>query len=99
MKIHGSLHQDLAFYPTRDHLDGVVRLPWSSDSGCMPSNDVAGSIANRDGMTAHVQEVIPSTRSCNRHRDCDEADQDTMLGHGRKADHCNEAYCEDCCGY
>ncbi len=41
----------------------------------------------------------PKTPVCNRHTNCDEADADTMLGHGRQADHCHAALCECCEGH
>lgn len=100
MKIHGLHDRSVVFYPTHDRLALVVRFPWRRASGCTPANEEqahGGSITH--GMAPNLQAVPPSTRSCNRHQDCDEADADTTLGHGRKADHCDELYCEDCFGY
>jgi hypothetical protein len=91
------IHELAALCPTHDHLARVVRLPWSSSAvGCMPANDEHAHIKR---MTTDRRAVVPGVRSCNRHADCDEADIDTLLGHGRRADHCHEEFCEDCFGY
>jgi len=101
MNVDGLLHQDVGHDPSHDHLAHGGSLPWSRDIGGMPSSDgqAAGVIAKRAWMTAEVPAGIPSPRRCNRHVDCDEADRDTLLGHGLEADHCHEEYCEDCYGY
>lgn len=86
MKISG---RSVASYITSDSL---VRIAVWNPSG-VPQNDEQPQVeANPDG-------VQPPARSCNRHKDCDEADRDTLLGHGRRADHCHEETCEDCYGY
>jgi hypothetical protein len=69
-----------------DRLLRMTQLLWKFDRA--PAND------ERPGSC-----VEGVSRSCNRHVDCDEADQDTLLGHGRLADHCHDEYCEDCYGY
>lgn len=101
MKIDGLLDRSVVFYPTHGSLARLLEIPWSPASGFMPANEEQAHVASliTHDMPPNIQGVTPSTRSCNRHWDCEEADEDTMLGHGRKADHCDELYCEDCIGY
>jgi len=69
----------------RDHVIMIVRASADHEYGAT--------------KVVEAEKVYPWTRSCNRHTDCDKADRDTILGHGRPADHCDDECCEDCFGY